>query len=143
MTAVARIKARPAETTGGTGGAITILAAALGADATTVAIIGAASSFAPAAVTWLVERGGLRGLYRRLVYGDRAATSVHPPLTAAVKSKKTTARKTRPKSGDVIHHGSSITTIEDAGRPSVRDGKVAQLIDGDRAAKRLAAPGSD
>jgi hypothetical protein len=124
VSATERIKARPAETTAGTGGIVTIAAAALGADATTITVLGAASAFAPAAVSWLVDHGGLRGVYRRVVYGDRGATSpsfvINGHQVAALSAhtpKKTTARKTRPKAGDSIRHGKSITDIVDPGRP--------------------------
>lgn len=62
---------RPAETTAAGGGAIAVIAAALGADAQQVAAIAAVGGLLPAAVTWLVEHGGIRGLARRVWGGER------------------------------------------------------------------------
>lgn len=62
---------RPAETAGAAGGVATILAAALGANTTTVAVIGAVAGALPGAVTWLVGHGGIRGVARAIWSGRR------------------------------------------------------------------------
>lgn len=63
------VKTRPAETTGTFAGLATALAALLGADTTTVAVVGTAAGLLPAAVTLLVTHGGLRGVLRALWAG--------------------------------------------------------------------------
>lgn len=63
------MKRRPAETTGGLVGVVTALAALLGADTQTVAILGTVAGLIPALVTLLVNNGGLRGVGRLLLRG--------------------------------------------------------------------------
>lgn len=67
-----RASARPAETTGGLAGLATALAALLGADTLTVAVVGTAAGLLPAAVTLLVAHGGIRGVLRALWRGRAA-----------------------------------------------------------------------
>lgn len=60
---------RPAETAGGLFGAVTVIAAALGASVEVVAAVGAVAGLLPALVTSLVNHGGLRGLARSIWQG--------------------------------------------------------------------------
>lgn len=60
---------RPAETTGVGGGVVAVVAALLGWPVETVAAIAALAGVAPAVVTWIVARGGVRGVARLLWRG--------------------------------------------------------------------------
>lgn len=65
-----KLRRRPAEAAGAAGAAAVLLAVALGVDdAGTVAALGAVVGLLPAAVTTLVDAGGVRGAARRLWRG--------------------------------------------------------------------------
>jgi hypothetical protein len=62
---------RPAEAAGaGAGGLAAILIATLGLSAGAAAAVAAVAGIVPAAVTWLVHHGGLRGAIRSLWRGS-------------------------------------------------------------------------
>lgn len=61
---------RPAETTGASIGTAGLLALALGIPVETAAAILGVAAFAPAVVTWIINRGGIRGIARMLWGGD-------------------------------------------------------------------------
>lgn len=52
---VTKAKERPAETSGGVGGAIAVLGAAIGLDPEVVAAIAVTAAFIPALVTYIVD----------------------------------------------------------------------------------------
>jgi len=60
---------RPAEITTGAGAVALLLALVLGLDTETVAIVGVVLGFVPAAVTLLVNHGGVRGVIVKLWTG--------------------------------------------------------------------------
>lgn len=64
------MRRRPAETTGAAGGLIAVVAALVGLPVEVVAALAAVAGALPAAVTWVVERGGVRGV-ARLVWRGR------------------------------------------------------------------------
>ena len=70
------MKSRPAETTGGLAGVACALAALLGADETTIAVVGTLAGLLPAAVTLLVAYGGVRGVLRALWRGRSGQAGV-------------------------------------------------------------------
>lgn len=62
---------RPAEKSGALFAAVTAIAALLGADTATVAVAGTIAGTVPAAVTWIVNNGGIKGAAARLWNGKR------------------------------------------------------------------------
>jgi len=60
----------PAETTTGAGAIALLVALVAGLDAEVAAVLGIVLGLVPAAVTTLVNVGGIRGAWRRLLYGD-------------------------------------------------------------------------
>jgi predicted lipid-binding transport protein (Tim44 family) len=62
-------RARPAEATGVGGGLVAVVAALVGAPVEVVAVIAGIAGFLPAAVTWLVSHGGIRGTLSALWRG--------------------------------------------------------------------------
>lgn len=62
-------RTRPAEVGAVGAGGITALAAALGASQPEVAVLAFMTGAVPAAISYLVDRGGLRGIWRSLVNG--------------------------------------------------------------------------
>jgi energy-converting hydrogenase Eha subunit A len=65
------MRRRPAETTGAAGGLVAVVAALVGLPVEVVAALAAVAGALPAVVTWVVERGGVRGV-ARLVWRGRA-----------------------------------------------------------------------
>lgn len=63
---------RPAEKTGAGGAGATLLVVALGGSARLVGVVGAVAALLPAAVTFLLVHGGLRGIWRSLMGGGKA-----------------------------------------------------------------------
>lgn len=61
---------RPAEAAGATGGVVAVVAAALGASTGVVAALAALAGALPAVVTFIVVRGGIRGVVRLLWRGS-------------------------------------------------------------------------
>lgn len=59
----------PARTSGVLGSVVVAVAYAAGADATTIATIGAAAGALPALVGWVIDQGGIRGVARAFWQG--------------------------------------------------------------------------
>lgn len=66
------VRNHPARVSGALGSAATAVAYALGADAGTVAAVGAVAGLLPAAVGWLNDNGGIRGVAQTLWRGSRS-----------------------------------------------------------------------
>lgn len=69
MTVKQRVQARPAETGGGLGAAATFTAYALGFSVETVAAVGVIAGLIPAAVSFVVDNGGVRGVLKLVLDG--------------------------------------------------------------------------
>lgn len=62
-------RTRPAEAVAGGGGLIVVIAALIGAPVEVVAAIAGIAGALPAIVTWLVNHGGIRGVFRAIWTG--------------------------------------------------------------------------